>query len=120
VVVTTGLVATVVGLREALLGVGPYWIVNVYNKWLYLCALGREWVLGRHYASWTGRHGDATVITPMSLERRRVFIGLVSAAGIVAFLAQIGTGLGVASALLAVGVAGLLWTWPRTQTGETS
>ncbi|GHA01104.1 glycosyltransferase [Streptomyces echinoruber] len=49
-VVSTALVATVVGVREAVLGVIPYTLVNYYNKWLYLCGFVREWVLGRHYA----------------------------------------------------------------------
>ncbi|MHC3474652.1 glycosyltransferase family 2 protein [Streptomyces sp. 7R007] len=71
-VVSMGLVASVVGLKEAALGVVPYTLVNYYNKWLYLCAFVREWILGRHYASWTGRQGRKTVITPMTLRRRWV------------------------------------------------
>lgn len=79
-VVTTALVATVVGVREAVLGYFPYLIVNYYNKWLYLCAFVREWILGRHYVSWTGRQGRKTVITKMSRARRLVLAS--SAAGI--------------------------------------
>lgn len=75
-VVITTLVATVVGPKEAVLGLGPYLIVNFYNKWLYLCAFGREWILGRHYSSWTGRHGRKTVITPMTLRRKWVLAGM--------------------------------------------
>jgi biofilm PGA synthesis N-glycosyltransferase PgaC len=71
-VVTTVLVATVVGVREAVLGYFPYLIVNYYNKWLYLCAFVREWILGRHYVSWTGRQGRKTVITKMSRARKLV------------------------------------------------
>jgi cellulose synthase/poly-beta-1,6-N-acetylglucosamine synthase-like glycosyltransferase len=71
-VVNIVLVTTVVGAREALLGLGPWVVMNLYNRWLYLAALGREWVLGRHYASWTGRHGFATEITPMSRRRKAV------------------------------------------------
>lgn len=82
VVVCTVLVATVVGPRQALLGLGPYLVVNYYNKWLYLCGMTREWVLGKRYASWTGRQGRATVITPMTARRRVV-------------LTQIGTGVGL-------------------------
>jgi len=69
-VVTTALVATVVGVREAVLGYFPYLVVNYYNKWLYLCAFVREWILGRHYVSWTGRQGRKTVITKMSRARK--------------------------------------------------
>lgn len=81
VVVCTVLVATVVGPRQALLGFGPYMLVNYYNKWLYLCGMVREWILGRHYASWTGRQGRKTVITKMTARRRIL-------------LTQLGTGIG--------------------------
>jgi biofilm PGA synthesis N-glycosyltransferase PgaC len=67
--VNTILVATVVGVREALLGAIPYTLVNFYNKGLYLWTFVREWILGCHYASWTGRHGRATVITPLRPKR---------------------------------------------------
>jgi len=79
-VVTTALVATVVGVREAALGYFPYLIVNYYNKWLYLCAFVREWILGRHYVSWTGRQGRKTVITKMPRARKLV---LSSAAAVI-------------------------------------
>jgi poly-beta-1,6-N-acetyl-D-glucosamine synthase len=54
------LVATVVGVGQAVAGLVPWMVMNAYNRWLYLAALGREWILGRHYVSWTGRHGFAT------------------------------------------------------------
>lgn len=69
-IITTILVATVVGPKEAVLGYFPYLIVNYYNKWLYLCAFVREWILGRHYSSWTGRQGRKTVITKMTRKRK--------------------------------------------------
>jgi hypothetical protein len=71
-VVTTALVASVVGVKQALKGVVPYTLVNYYNKWLYTCAFFREWILGKHYASWTGRQGRKTVITPMTRKRKVV------------------------------------------------
>lgn len=84
--VSTILVATVVGIKEALLGVVPYTIVNYYNKWLYLCGFVREWILGRRYSSWTGRQGRKTVITPIPMHRRWILgtlTVLASAAGLV-------------------------------------
>lgn len=66
------LVATVVGLREAILGFFPWLVMNFYTRWLYLSALGREWILGRHYTSWTGRQGRATVISPMTSRRKAI------------------------------------------------
>lgn len=80
-VVSSVLVATVVGVREAVLGIVPYTLVNYYNKWLYLCGFAREWLGGRHYASWTGRQGRKTVITPMTQARRRVLGAIGAFAG---------------------------------------
>jgi len=79
VVLNIGLVASVVGIREAVLGFVPWFLVNLYTRWLYIAALSREWVLGRHYASWTGRQGRATVITPMSRQRKVVVAALAAA-----------------------------------------
>ena len=81
-VITTWMVATVVGTKEAILGYFPYLVVNYYNKWLYLCAFIREWVLGRHYSSWTGRQGRKTVITPMTRRRK---LGLTCLAALITF-----------------------------------
>jgi cellulose synthase/poly-beta-1,6-N-acetylglucosamine synthase-like glycosyltransferase len=82
----TVLVATVVGPREALLGAVPYLLVNFYNKTLYLWTFVREWILGRHYGSWTGRHGHAKVIHPMTRERRAGLATLTAVALTVAAL----------------------------------
>jgi len=85
VVLNIGLVATIVGPKEAVLGFLPWFLVNFYTRWLYIAALFREWVLGRHYASWTGRQGRATVITPMSRGRKIVLtsVGTAVAVGLV-------------------------------------
>jgi hypothetical protein len=77
VALNIALVSTVVGVREAVLGFVPWFLVNFYTRWLYIAALFREWVLGRHYASWTGRQGRATVITPMT-PRRKLALALCS------------------------------------------
>jgi biofilm PGA synthesis N-glycosyltransferase PgaC len=90
VVLNIALVATVVGVREAVVAFVPWFLVNMYTRWLYIAALSREWILGRHYASWTGRQGRATVITPMS-RRRKIVLAAV--------------GLGVSAAAAFVGYA---------------
>jgi hypothetical protein len=87
VVLNIGLVATVVGLREATLCFLPWFLVNFYTRWLYIAALFREWVLGRHYASWTGRQGRSTVITPMSRKRKT---GLAMTAAVASLALAIG------------------------------
>ncbi len=79
------LVAKDLGWRRSLRTSLDYLVVNVLNKYIYLWTFVREWLLGRHYASWTGRQGRDTVITPMSPLRRRVLLSGV-VVGIVAIL----------------------------------
>ena len=91
VVLNIGLVATVVGIREAVLAFVPWFLVNFYTRWLYIAALSREWILGRHYAAWTGRQGRATVYTPMNSRRRlalKVLTAAVCAAALVGYARQ--------------------------------
>ncbi|MET7944380.1 glycosyltransferase family 2 protein [Streptomyces sp. NPDC005302] len=75
---TMYLVSRVVGWKKAALGFTPYTLLNFYNKYLYTRSMIREWLLGRHYASWTGRSGRKTVITPMTAARRQA-LGIVCA-----------------------------------------
>lgn len=63
--------------KQAILGFPCYWLANWWNKAIYLWTFIREWILGRHYTSWTGRQGRATEITPMTRRRK---IGLISSA----------------------------------------
>ena len=111
VVVCTALVSSVVGPRQALMAVGPYLVVNYYNKWLYLCGMVREWILGRRYSSWTGRQGRATVITPMSTRRRVILANVAAAVGIPLLL--VGAWQAV-PLLAAAGVLGALAVWSAT------
>lgn len=67
---TTFMVSRVVGWKKAVLGFGPYTILNFYNKYLYTKSMFREWLLGKHYTSWTGRSGRPVEITPMTNARR--------------------------------------------------
>ena len=43
--------------------------------------LVREWILGRHLTTWTGRHGRRATLTPMSPQRKR---RLLTAAAVLA------------------------------------
>jgi len=63
--------------RQALVGFPCYWLANWWNKAIYFWTFIREWILGRHYTSWTGRQGRATEVTPMTRRRK---IGLISIA----------------------------------------
>jgi poly-beta-1,6-N-acetyl-D-glucosamine synthase len=55
-------------------------IVSQYTRWVYVWAMIREWFLGRHYGSWTGRLGSKSKISPMSLRRKFALMGSGSAA----------------------------------------
>ncbi len=70
--VATLLVSTVVGVREAMLGLVPYTLVNILHRWWYAAALIREWIIGRRYAAWTGRQGRPAVMTPLSPRRAAI------------------------------------------------
>lgn len=70
-VLTTFLVSRVVGWKKAVLGFVPYTILNFYNKYLYTKSMFREWLLGKHYTSWTGRSGRPVQISRMTSARRK-------------------------------------------------
>ena len=86
--------------KQAIVGFPCYWVANWWNKAIYFWTFIREWILGRHYTSWTGRQGRATEITPMSRSRK---IGLIST-----------------SAGLAFAVAGLEAAATRASLGQTA
>ncbi|MBY8341970.1 glycosyltransferase family 2 protein [Streptomyces spinosirectus] len=102
---TTYLVSRVVGWKKAALGFLPYTLLNFYNKYLYTKSMFREWLLGRHYAAWTGRSGRKTVITPMTMSRRWALGQTGAVLGAVGTL--IGGYLG-STPLFAAGVAGVI------------
>jgi len=80
-VISMTIVTRTITWKQALVGFPCYWIANWWNKAIYLWTFIREWILGRHYMSWTGRQGRATEIAPMSRRRR---IGLLIAAALMA------------------------------------
>ncbi len=114
---TTFLVSRIVGWKKAALGFCPYTILNFYNKYLYTQAMFREWLLGRHYASWTGRSGRKTVITPMTPRRRRVMAQTAALVGIAAGavgLAAASLPTAVTGAVVAIGIPAALTPWRGT------
>jgi cellulose synthase/poly-beta-1,6-N-acetylglucosamine synthase-like glycosyltransferase len=84
-VITTIIVTRTITLRQALVGFPCYWLANWWNKSIYLWTFFREWVLGRHYMSWTGRQGRATEIAPMS-RRRKLGLLIAGSLTLLAFL----------------------------------
>jgi cellulose synthase/poly-beta-1,6-N-acetylglucosamine synthase-like glycosyltransferase len=114
VVLTFGTAALQIGLRRTLACYPAYLVVGTMGTVISLWVMFREWVLGRHLTSWTGRQGRRVVITRMS-ERRRIGLTLAgTAAGLVG--AVCGGLLGRDSLLLtgtaascSVPLAALLW-----------
>jgi poly-beta-1,6-N-acetyl-D-glucosamine synthase len=80
--ITTFIASRTITWRQAILGFPCYWIANWWNKAIYLWTFVREWILGRHYVSWTGRQGRATEIAPMSRRRKIALVSMCAAAAV--------------------------------------
>jgi hypothetical protein len=76
--ITTFIAPRTITWRQALLGFPCDWIANWWNKAIYFWTFIREWILERHYVSWTARQGRATVISQMSGTRRRVIVASIA------------------------------------------
>jgi poly-beta-1,6-N-acetyl-D-glucosamine synthase len=84
-----GILAETIGVAINQLGVGttlrclPGWFVlqtvtgPVTTWWLV-----REWVLGRHLTTWTGRHGRRPTLTPMTSHRKAALAAAATLAGV--------------------------------------
>lgn len=85
------------GFRRALAYLPPFILLahaDILQKfWIII----REWVLGRHATTWTGRQGRKAELTPMPAGRRRVFTGSVAVVALWTVLA-FGTTAGVMEA----------------------
>lgn len=84
---TIAVAATVIGPRRALMNFFPHKVVALATTATYLgCGL-REWGLGRHLTTWTGRQGRPAVITPMTQRRKTglTYAGLAAAVTAVLF-----------------------------------
>jgi hypothetical protein len=86
--ITTFIASRTITWKQAIIGFPCYWIANWWNKAIYLGTFFREWVLGRHYVSWTGRQGRATEITPMSRRRKTVFAAVTASVALVGIAAR--------------------------------
>jgi len=111
---TLGTASLQIGIRRTLVNYPAYLLVGTMGTVLSLWVMFREWVLGRHLTSWTGRQGRRTVITRMSERRRLALTG--TGAGVGALGALLGrvsqqgdlvlAGVSASGAAL---LAGLLW-----------
>ncbi|MEV7024995.1 glycosyltransferase family 2 protein [Kitasatospora sp. NPDC093558] len=86
VALTFGTAALQIGIRRTLGCYPAYLVVGTMGTVVSLWVMFREWVLGRHLTSWTGRQGRRVEITRMS-ERRRLVLTLAGGcAGLVGVL----------------------------------
>ncbi|MEV4555794.1 glycosyltransferase family 2 protein [Kitasatospora sp. NPDC049285] len=84
--VTLGTASLQIGIRRTLVNYPAYLVVGTLGTVLALWVMFREWVLGRHLTSWTGRQGRRTVITRMSDRRRQVLTAIGAGTGALGML----------------------------------
>jgi len=86
---TIALASAEIGVRRTLRSWPCFAVVSMLTSAVSLWTMLREWGLGRHLSSWTGRQGRRSVMTPMPAGRRRVFAGTSLT---MAFYAVVGLG----------------------------
>lgn len=82
-VASVGVATHQLGIRTTLKCLPGWFVLQVVTGPITTWWLFREWVLGRHLTTWTGRHGCKATITPMSTQRKTA----LSVCGAVAGLA---------------------------------
>lgn len=78
---SVGVAIRQVGTRTTLKCLPAWLALQVVTGPLGAWWLFREWVLGRHLTTWTGRHGCKAAITPMSPKRKVVLSACTAVAG---------------------------------------
>lgn len=73
-----------VGLRTTLKCLPGWFTLQTLTGPITTWWLFREWVLGRHLTTWTGRHGCRAAITPMSPQRKIALSVCAAVAGLTA------------------------------------
>ncbi|MFE9749830.1 glycosyltransferase [Saccharothrix saharensis] len=81
-----GVAVRQVGWRTALKCLPSWFVLQTLIGPLTAWWLVREWVLGKHLLSWTGRHGLKADITPMTARRKLLLFGCAAAAGVAALV----------------------------------
>lgn len=89
--VSTAVAARSLGWRYAIACVPARFVTSTVARLIYGTTFLREWVLGRHYLSWTGRQATASVISPMSSRRRVLFSGLTGVGAVIFVLGALET-----------------------------
>lgn len=81
---SVGVAIQQLGVRTTLRCVPGWLVLQTVTGPMATWWLVREWVLGRHLTSWTGRHGRRPALTPMSSRRKVVLAALTTLAGVTA------------------------------------
>lgn len=87
-VASIGVAIQQVGLRTTLKCLPAWFVLQSITGPIGAWWLFREWVLGRHLTTWTGRHGCKAVITPMSPKRKMTLSACAIIAGVGAVAAR--------------------------------
>jgi biofilm PGA synthesis N-glycosyltransferase PgaC len=72
---SVGVAINQVGLRTTLRCLPAWLLLQTVTGPVATWWLIREWVLGRHLRTWTGRHGHKPMLSPMSGRRKAVLAG---------------------------------------------
>lgn len=83
-VASVGVAIHQLGVRTTLRCVPGWFVLQTVTGPMASWWLVREWVLGRHLTSWTGRHGRRPALTPMSGRRKVVLAALSTLIGVAA------------------------------------
>ncbi|MGH8905197.1 MAG: glycosyltransferase [Egibacteraceae bacterium] len=79
---SVGVAVQQVGARTTLKCLPGWFAVQTVTGPITTWWLVREWVLGRHLTTWTGRHGRRATITPMSPRRKVALSASAAMAGL--------------------------------------
>jgi cellulose synthase/poly-beta-1,6-N-acetylglucosamine synthase-like glycosyltransferase len=77
-----GVAITHLGIRTTLRCLPGWFMIQTVTGPMTTWWLVREWILGRHLTSWTGRHGRKATLTPMSPQRKRTLATAAALAGL--------------------------------------
>lgn len=83
-VASIGVAIHQLGLRTTLKCLPGWFALQMLTGPITIWWLFREWVLGRHLTTWTGRHGCRATITPMSSQRKVALSACAALAGLTA------------------------------------
>jgi biofilm PGA synthesis N-glycosyltransferase PgaC len=79
---TIGVAIHQLGVRTTLRCLPGWFVLQTVTGPVTTWWLVREWVLGRHLTTWTGRHGRRPTLTPMTTRRKAALAAAATLAGV--------------------------------------